>query len=173
MCFTEGTDQSHASSSWEQERIRESRYIASLIARVCDAMAAAGYGSQDLFAFRLALDEAISNAIIHGNRRDATREVTVSYRVSATRIVATVQDEGQGFDLANIPDPLAPENFEQPSGRGILLMRHYTTRLRFNQIGNCVTLCRKRTHDSCSPPPQDRKGIDHAFTCAERDCRHE
>jgi serine/threonine-protein kinase RsbW len=143
-----GNDETAALGAWQRERVRESRRVAPLITRVCDAMVAAGYKSQDVFAFRIALDEAISNAIIHGNRRDPVREVTISYCVSATRVVATVQDEGQGFDPANIPDPLAPENLEQASGRGILLMRHYTSRLRFNQIGNCVTLYRKRTEGS-------------------------
>jgi serine/threonine-protein kinase RsbW len=145
-----GNDETGVPGAWQQERVRESRYVASLITRVCDAMVVVGYASQDVFAFRIALDEAISNAIIHGNRRDPAREVTVSYRVSATRVVATVQDEGQGFDPANIPDPLAPENLEQASGRGILLMRHYTSRLRFNRIGNCVAMYRKRTQGSSS-----------------------
>jgi serine/threonine-protein kinase RsbW len=108
-------------------------------------MKAAGYLSEDLFAFRIALDEAIANALIHGNRRDPTKEVKVWYWVSPTRAVATVKDEGEGFDPAKIPDPLSPEGLEQTSGRGILLMRHYSTWVRFNRIGNCVTLCRRRT----------------------------
>jgi serine/threonine-protein kinase RsbW len=149
MSLTVADDGADASGSWQREFVRESRYAASLIARVCHAMAAVGYGSEDLFAFRIALDEAISNAIIHGNRRDPTKKVTVSYRVSPNRVVATVEDEGQGFDPASIPDPLAPENLEQTSGRGLLLMRHYTNWLRFNGVGNCVTLCRRRTCGEC------------------------
>jgi serine/threonine-protein kinase RsbW len=109
-------------------------------------VAAAGYTSEDLFALRLALEEAVSNAIVHGNRRDPTKRVTVSYRVSPNHVVATVQDEGQGFDPLGIPDPRLSENLDNTSGRGILLMRHYTNWVRFNRTGNCVTLCRKRTH---------------------------
>jgi serine/threonine-protein kinase RsbW len=135
-----------ASGCWRRESIRESRDAAPLISVICDAVANAGFLSQDLFAVRIALEEAISNAIVHGNRRDPRKQVTVLYRVSPTDVVVRVEDEGQGFDPTQIADPLAPENLERASGRGILLMQHYTNWLCYNRTGNCVTLCRRRTN---------------------------
>jgi serine/threonine-protein kinase RsbW len=135
-----------ASGCWRQESIREPRDAAPLISAICDAMASAGFLPQDLFAVRIAVAEAISNAIVHGNRRDPRKQVTVLYRVSPTEVVARVEDEGQGFDPTQIADPRAPENLEKASGRGILLMQHYTNRLCYNRSGNCVTLCRRRTN---------------------------
>jgi serine/threonine-protein kinase RsbW len=58
-------------------------------------------------------------------------------------VVAAMQ--GDGFDPDAVPDPLAPENLEKPSGRGLLLMRHYLTSVDFNEKGNHVTLCRCRS----------------------------
>ena len=112
---------------------------------VAEEMAAAGYKEGDRFGLRLALEEALVNAIRHGNRGDPSRRVHVRFDIGPDRVLAEVEDEGEGFDPARVPDPRAPENLEQPGGRGLLLMRHYTTWLRYNRIGNCVTLCRVRS----------------------------
>jgi serine/threonine-protein kinase RsbW len=112
---------------------------------VAEEMAAAGYPEADRFALRLALEEAIVNAIRHGNRGDPSRRVHVRFEVGPDQVLAEVEDEGEGFDPARVPDPLAPENLERPSGRGLLLMRRYTTWLRYNRLGNCVTLCKERS----------------------------
>ena len=112
---------------------------------VAEEMVVADYPEADRFGLRLALEEAIVNAIRHGNRGDPTRRVHVRFEVGPDRVLAEVEDEGEGFDFARIPDPLAPKNLERPSGRGLLLMRHYTTWLRYNHVGNCVTLCKDRS----------------------------
>jgi serine/threonine-protein kinase RsbW len=82
------------------------------------------------------------NAIRHGHKGDVTKQVRVSYSVTADEVVAEIEDEGPGFDPQQVPDPLSPENLERPSGRGLFLMRHYTSWVRFSPRGNCVTLCR-------------------------------
>jgi len=97
--------------------------------------------SQDLrFAVRLALDEALANAINHGNGRDRSKKVSVAYRVTSQLIEISVCDEGHGFDPSDVVDPTLPENLAKPSGRGIMLMRSYMASVRFNDRGNCVTL---------------------------------
>jgi serine/threonine-protein kinase RsbW len=116
-----------------------------VIEAIAAAMAAARYPEKDRFAVRLALEEAIVNAIKHGHRGDPTKRVRVRYQVSPNRVLAEVRDEGAGFDPRRVPDPLAPENLDRPSGRGLLLMRSYVTWLRFNERGNCVTLCKARS----------------------------
>jgi serine/threonine-protein kinase RsbW len=109
-------------------------------------MTALSYGRKDIFAVKLGLEEAISNAIKHGNRRDPTTCVRIRYRVTADRVVAEVADEGAGFDPAAVPDPRAVEYRERPGGRGLFLMRAYMTWVAFNTRGNEVTLCRLRRH---------------------------
>jgi serine/threonine-protein kinase RsbW len=108
-------------------------------------MTALNYGPKDIFAVKLGLEEAISNALKHGNRRDPAKQVRIGYRVTADRVVAQVADEGAGFDPGAVPDPLAVEYRERHCGRGIFLMRAYMTWVVFNARGNEVTLCRVRS----------------------------
>ena len=68
--------------------------------------------------------------------------ITLRYHVNENGVVAEVEDQGVGFDPAQVPDPLAPENLERPSGRGLLLMRAYMSQVCHNEQGNCVCLCR-------------------------------
>lgn len=103
------------------------------------------FSNHDVFGVRLALEEALSNAIRHGNKMDTDKTVRIRYSIDATRVIITIEDEGAGFDLANVPDPTLPENLEQPSGRGILLMRSFMTSVTYNDTGNQVTLEKRRT----------------------------
>jgi serine/threonine-protein kinase RsbW len=119
--------------------------IPHVIEKIVDAMTDYFYSEKDVFAVRLALEEAVVNAIRHGNREDATKHVNVSFLVGPERVLIEVQDEGEGFDPREVPDPLAPENLERSSGRGLYLIRTYMTWVRYNSRGNCVTMCRSRT----------------------------
>src|SRR5437764_13285715 len=83
------------------------------------------YEDKEIFGIRLALEEALVNAIKHGNQMDRGKKVYVRYRILADRIDIGVADEGGGFNPEEIPDPLADENLERPSGRGLFLIRHY------------------------------------------------
>lgn len=116
-----------------------------VIRTVSAAMTAAGYLERDLFGMHMALEEAITNAIKPGHGGDWTKRICVRYRVGTNRALAQVAHQGAGFDPQCVPDPLAPENLERPCGRGLLLMRHYMTRVRFNDRGNRVTLCKCRS----------------------------
>lgn len=131
--------------SWYQRGVRTTAEIGEVIEAVAAAMAAAGYLDKDRFAVRLALEEAIVNAIKHGHQGDSTKRVWVRCQVRTDRVLAEVKDQGKGFDPRQVPDPLAPENLDRPSGRGLLLMRSYVTWLRFNERGNGVTLCKARS----------------------------
>jgi serine/threonine-protein kinase RsbW len=108
-------------------------------------MAAAGYPEADRFGVRLALEDALVNAIRHGNRGDPARRVGVRFEVGPDRVLAEVEDEGEGFDPARVPDPRSPRGRGRSGGRGLFLMRHYTTWLRYNRPGNCITLCKERS----------------------------
>lgn len=103
-----------------------------------------GYPDEDIFALRLSLEEALTNAIRHGNGCDPGKHVHVRYAVTADQVDVYVEDEGRGFDPAGIPDPTTAENIELPSGRGIMLMRAYMNRVEYNHQGNEVHLVKCR-----------------------------
>lgn len=99
---------------------------------------------RDLFGVRLALEEAIVNAIKHGNRLDFQKQVRVDCKLSPERLWIEIADEGGGFLPEAVPDPTDPANLEKPSGRGIMLMRNYMNRVEYNESGNVVTMEKQR-----------------------------
>ncbi|MEX0775059.1 MAG: ATP-binding protein [Phycisphaeraceae bacterium] len=105
---------------------------------------AQGYSEHARFAVRLALDEALSNAIRHGNCGDESKRITITYQVTAEECRITICDEGCGFHPECLPDPTKPEFIERPCGRGVMLMRAYMTEVTFNPQGNCVTMLKRR-----------------------------
>ena len=92
----------------------------------------------------MALEEALVNAIKHGNQLDRAKSVRVNYHVSPDRFDVQITDEGPGFDPVDVPDPTAPENIERPCGRGLLLMRHYMTEVAYHDRGRTVRMAKVR-----------------------------
>lgn len=91
----------------------------------------------------VALDEAFVNAVKHGNKFDATKLVRVSADVSASEARFTIEDEGEGFDVNSIPDPLDPENLFKTSGRGVLFIYNIMDEVKYNDRGNRLTMVKK------------------------------
>lgn len=81
----------------------------------------------------LAVTEATTNAIIHANKCDQSKMVTIDVKVNETKLVVKIKDEGEGFDPADIPDPTEPENLLNESGRGVYLMRVYMDNVEYNR----------------------------------------
>ena len=119
--------------------------IADLLTDVIGAMAEVGYGARDTFAVRLALEEAVTNAVKHGQGSESSKRARIGWIVSASAVTLDVEDDGAGFDPERVPDPCLPENQERPGGRGLFLMRSYMSWLRFNEAGNRVVMCRYRS----------------------------
>ena len=88
----------------------------------------------------VAVTEAVNNAIRHGNKFDKDKNVYLSLYVNQDRVKFEVEDEGDGFDYNNLLDPTAPENLENPGGRGIFLIRHLADEVEFNKDGRNVQL---------------------------------
>jgi serine/threonine-protein kinase RsbW len=130
---------------WHADSLSSEAGIQPVISRVLAALADHGYPEQDRYGVRLALVEALINAVKHGNRCDPGKGVFVRYRVSSEDVTVEVEDQGEGFDPDSVPDPCDPMNRERPSGRGLLMMRHYLTAVRHNERGNCVTLYQHRS----------------------------
>ena len=107
---------------------------------IIPTLAAKGYGERALFAIKLALEEAVINAIKHGNQLDATKKVTVDFTLESDKVVLSVADEGEGFDPDSVPDPTRDENLESPYGRGLVLMKAYMDSVEFSNNGAKVTM---------------------------------
>jgi serine/threonine-protein kinase RsbW len=90
--------------------------------------------------FRVGLTEALSNAMLYGNREDPKKRVLVEVVLEESTITARVTDEGAGFDPASIPDPRTPANLLNDGGRGVFLMRELLDEVHYNEQGNSVTL---------------------------------
>lgn len=88
----------------------------------------------------IAVTESVNNAIMHGNKNDKTKNVTLSLSLNDNMINFKVRDEGKGFDYKTLPDPTAPENIDKTSGRGIFLMKHLSDEVNFNNNGSMVEL---------------------------------
>jgi serine/threonine-protein kinase RsbW len=118
--------------------------IPSVRRRVSDHLRANGFGEDDICGITQALEEALLNAISHGNRGDPARRVRVVYGTADGVFHVRVRDEGPGFDPAAVPDPTRPENRERPDGRGLLLMRHYMSWVQFLGPGNELLMWKRR-----------------------------
>lgn len=129
-------------TSWQARKLHVCADITPILDDIITALETAGYSGKEMFAVRLALEEALVNAIKHGHGGDPSKEVQFRYQLTAEGLLAEIEDQGPGFKPQEVPDPQAPENLERPCGRGLLLMRNYMTWVRFNAAGNCVTLCR-------------------------------
>ena len=99
-----------------------------------------GYCEDATFAIKLALEEAMTNAVKHGNRNDQAKRITIRYSVSRERTVILVRDQGPGFEPASVPDPTAPDRLPLPTGRGIMLMRAYMSEVHYRAGGAEVCL---------------------------------
>jgi serine/threonine-protein kinase RsbW len=88
----------------------------------------------------VAVTESVNNAIRHGNKFDKDKNVLLSLFVDEDRLRFEIEDEGPGFDFTNLNDPTAPENIENPGGRGIFLMRNLSDEVEFSKDGRKVQL---------------------------------
>jgi serine/threonine-protein kinase RsbW len=107
-----------------------------------------GYEDAANFAVRLAIEEALMNGFRHGNNGDEKKSVQFNCTVNSSSVQIEVIDQGAGFDPHEVPDPTHLENLERPSGRGIMLMRSYMTRVEFVGQGNHVRMAYVRESDS-------------------------
>lgn len=102
------------------------------------------WDEQSLFAVHLAVEEALMNAIKHGNQYDRAKQVDVHYQASIREVFIRIRDEGPGFNPEEVPDPTADENLDATSGRGLMLMRSFMTSVEHNTEGNQVTMIKTR-----------------------------
>ncbi len=88
----------------------------------------------------IAIIEAVTNAIVHGNKLDDTKKVNIKIEYARPYLIVRVADEGKGFPFDQVPDPTKPDNVEKPDGRGVFLMRHLADDITFDKGGAIVNL---------------------------------
>lgn len=127
--------------------------------RILSQLGVCGYAPDAVFAIKLALEEALTNAVKHGNRNDGSKRIVVRYAVTPRRTVIMVRDEGHGFRPETVPDPTVDENIERPYGRGIMLMQAYMTRVCYNRAGNEVWMLKENRETPLPiPRPCSKRG---------------
>jgi serine/threonine-protein kinase RsbW len=84
-----------------------------------------GFDEDDLHKIGMSVRECMVNAVVHGNRYNARKKVHVMIQRTTDRLAVVIQDEGEGFDMSALPDPLANENLLRHSGRGLLLIQAF------------------------------------------------
>lgn len=112
--------------------------------QIVGCLEALGYAPRDVFGVRLALEEAIVNAIKHGNRMDPEKFVRINWIVDEAHVRVVIEDQGTGFDVTDLPDPTDDDNLDKPGGRGIMLMRSFMSVVEYNDSGNILTMEKKR-----------------------------
>lgn len=114
--------------------------VNSFVERVSQNILSAVGNEQVAFDVKLALEEALTNAMRHGNALSSSLKVDVSIELYPGKIIMDIRDEGKGFDFQNLPDPTDKMNVDKPSGRGVFLMRRLMDKVEFYGGGSGVKL---------------------------------
>ncbi len=132
--------------TWSLERHIPSEPIAcrQVIGLILDQLKEHTWEESECFGIHLALDEALTNASIHGNKADTSKHIEIRCSLSHTRFFIEITDQGNGFDPEAVPDPTDEEHLTIPSGRGVMLMKSYMANVYYNDRGNTVTMEHQR-----------------------------
>lgn len=115
--------------------------------KAAEVASRSGIDEAAIFGIDLAVREAVTNAVKHGNKLDETKHVIISFTSSLEDFVITVTDQGRGFNPEDVPDPTNPENLLKASGRGIFFMRNFMDEVEWSQMpegGTTVRLVKQR-----------------------------
>jgi anti-sigma regulatory factor (Ser/Thr protein kinase) len=113
----------------------------------------------------LTVDELFLNAVIHGNKDDASKSVAIKVDLDDEKITITITDQGEGFDWQRVLDRNTPADLENEGGRGIFLVKHYVDSIHYNKIGNEVRVTIKRGRVA----PNSKLGRGNRTGCADFD----
>ncbi len=140
--LTDGTKMNKERWTWTMERVIPScpQEGHRLILEIVGQLHQHRWRQRDIFAVHLALEEALVNAIKHGNGEDPEKNVQLQCKLSPDRCWIQIQDEGRGFDPDRVPDCTLNENLDKPSGRGLKLMRNFMSWVEYNKRGNRVAM---------------------------------
>ncbi len=134
-------------SSWrfEEHLPSDPDNCSKIVGELLSQLESSDWGNRDTFGIHMAVEEAVLNAIRHGNQSDPAKTFHVIIELSETSFYSKVTDQGSGFDPSAIPDPTLEENLEKTSGRGVMLMNSFVDEVIYNEIGNSVELKKKKS----------------------------
>jgi len=135
-------DSSSGKAEWQKSIDLPSERGASrlIMEELLDRLGEHGWASADIFSIHLAAEEAIVNAIVHGNKLSADKKVHVECFVSPKTVRIEITDEGEGFKPDEVPDCTQDDRLEVPNGRGVMLIHNFMTRVEYNEKGNRVLM---------------------------------
>jgi len=133
--------------TWRSDRVIGSQmeYGRQVMDELLQQLAHRHWSRRDRFAVHLAMEEAIVNAIRHGNGYDPDKHVHISCCLADGTVRIEIADEGEGFEEHAVPDPTTPQCLDLPGGRGLALMKAFMSEVEFSQHGRRVTLVKHRS----------------------------
>jgi serine/threonine-protein kinase RsbW len=147
-----------AEPSTVQIDIQSSFEMVDLVQVVFESLSSrVGFDADDSHWMSVAIRESVTNAVRHGNKLDPTKRVVVRFEYEEPDFRVTVKDQGNGFDVGEVPDPLAEENVLRASGRGIFFMKNFMDEVSydFDPSGGTIVRMVKRVSSSESSPDGD------------------
>ena len=121
----------------------ETKHIKKVSEKVIGSVSSYGPDEGTVFDIKLCIEEAVRNAIVHGNHSEKNKAVVVTTWVDAGKVFIAVEDEGEGYDHTAVPDPTAEHNMLRNSGRGVYLIKKLMDEVTFNARGNGITMGKK------------------------------
>ena len=115
-----------------------------IIESLMTALEEAGWEGRELFHVRMSVEEAMVNAVTHGNKKADDKQVEIEFKVAKDVCYLRLKDEGEGFRLEDIPDPRAEDRLECTHGRGVMLIHELMTEVTYNDNCNQVTMIKRR-----------------------------
>ena len=153
------TEKSHTDAEGRRETVLRApsshEAVESIIDRLVHVIRGLPLSETARYHLQFVVHEALTNAVVHGNHVDAAKCVTATCRCEPDRVTIVVEDEGNGFDPASVPDPTTEPNILKESGRGIFLMRSSADEGRYENGGRRVILTKRYALPHASPPETD------------------
>ncbi len=118
----------------------ETGHIRKVSSRILGSLAPYALDEGRIFDIRLCIEEAVRNAMVHGNHSDRKLDVTVSYLLEGDKLTIEVEDKGMGFDHATVDDPTLEPHMLKNSGRGVYLIKKLMDKTEYNSTGNKLTM---------------------------------
>ena len=118
----------------------EVKYIKKASSNILEAVKPYNLGEDKLYDIRLSVEEAVRNAMVHGNSGRTNLSVKVKYWIKDEKLNVEVEDEGAGYDYGLLPDPTEGDNIMKGSGRGVYLIRRLMDEVKFNEAGNKIKM---------------------------------
>ena len=118
----------------------DSRLLKDISKELIDSLNEKDVNEDIVFDIHVAFEEALRNAMVHGNASDPAKKVTVETEIDDNSVIITIEDEGSGFNSNDLPDPTHDENLLKEGGRGVYLMKHLMDELRYENNGKKVVM---------------------------------